>query len=193
MAPQSEPTTADLAARERRDRIPRYTIVQKDASIYFMLAEDNLGAWVAYCNHNAIVSKLEDRIAAAEARVLALTQERDEAERTLKSLATMLGWGNVPPRETLERDIAALKARADALAAAEARVLALTQSLQSAELRVDRAMERAEAAEAALATLQEISDRDELEIARLESLLERANIDPASSEWPPVEAEGRTD
>jgi hypothetical protein len=37
---------------------------------------------------------------------------RESAENTLKSLAAMLGWGNVPPRETLERDIAALKARA---------------------------------------------------------------------------------
>lgn len=35
-----------------------------------------------------------------------------EAERTVASIAAMLGWGNVPPRETLERDINALKARA---------------------------------------------------------------------------------
>lgn len=39
-------------------------------------------------------------------------EPNESAERTLKSLATMLGWGNVPPRETLERDIAELKARA---------------------------------------------------------------------------------
>lgn len=30
----------------------------------------------------------------------------------MASVAMMLGWGNVPPRETLERDIGALKARA---------------------------------------------------------------------------------
>jgi hypothetical protein len=34
-----------------------------------------------------------------------------ESERTVKSLAVMLGWENVPPRETLERSVSALKAR----------------------------------------------------------------------------------
>jgi chromosome segregation ATPase len=37
---------------------------------------------------------------------------RRTAEQTIKSLATMLGWENVPPQDTLERDINALKARA---------------------------------------------------------------------------------
>lgn len=32
------------------------------------------------------------------------------AEDTVKSIATMLGWGNVPPRETLERDLRAKRA-----------------------------------------------------------------------------------
>jgi len=36
----------------------------------------------------------------------------EELESIIKSIATMLGWGNVPPRETLERDINALKASA---------------------------------------------------------------------------------
>ena len=35
----------------------------------------------------------------------------DEYERTIASIATMLGWDNVPPRDVLERNIAALKAR----------------------------------------------------------------------------------
>ena len=35
-----------------------------------------------------------------------------EAERTVASIAAMLGWMNVPPRDTLEADIRALKARA---------------------------------------------------------------------------------
>ena len=35
-------------------------------------------------------------------------------ERTLRSLATMLGWVNVPPRSALEQSVAALKARAAA-------------------------------------------------------------------------------
>ena len=34
-----------------------------------------------------------------------------EAEATIKSVAMMLGWGNVPPRRTLEKDISALKRR----------------------------------------------------------------------------------
>lgn len=38
--------------------------------------------------------------------------QEESAERTVASIAAMLGWGNVPPRETLERDIAALKSRA---------------------------------------------------------------------------------
>lgn len=36
---------------------------------------------------------------------------QSEAERTVASIAAMLGWMNVPPRDVLERDIAALKAR----------------------------------------------------------------------------------
>ena len=35
------------------------------------------------------------------------------AERAVKSLAVMLGWGNVPPRESLEANLRALKARAE--------------------------------------------------------------------------------
>lgn len=36
----------------------------------------------------------------------------ESAERTLASIVAMLGWGNMPPRETLEREINALKALA---------------------------------------------------------------------------------
>ncbi len=32
-----------------------------------------------------------------------------DAKRTVKSLATMLGWMNVPPRETLEMSVSLLK------------------------------------------------------------------------------------
>ena len=35
-----------------------------------------------------------------------------DAERTVASIAAMLGWMNVPPRHVLEADVAALKARA---------------------------------------------------------------------------------
>lgn len=33
-------------------------------------------------------------------------------QRTVASLAKMLGWDNIPPRETLERSLSALKERA---------------------------------------------------------------------------------
>jgi hypothetical protein len=42
---------------------------------------------------------------------LALTNA--DAVRTVRSLAAMLGWLNVPPRSTLEADLRAVKARAD--------------------------------------------------------------------------------
>ena len=35
----------------------------------------------------------------------------ENAERTLASIARMLGWMNVPPRETLERQIAEMNRR----------------------------------------------------------------------------------
>lgn len=41
----------------------------------------------------------------------ALKAELVEAQTTIKSIATMLGWTNVPPRETLERDIRSKRAR----------------------------------------------------------------------------------
>lgn len=53
-------------------------------------------------------TKLAEAIAAAIARV---TEDRDEAQRTVRSMATMLGWANVPPRETLERTISSDRAR----------------------------------------------------------------------------------
>lgn len=51
-----------------------------------------------------------------------LTQERDEARDTVRSLACMLGWDNVPPRETLEHSVKAERVR---LEQAEARVTLL--------------------------------------------------------------------
>lgn len=50
-----------------------------------------------------------DRVASSQ------TQEErpaSEAERALRSIATMLGWENVPPQQVLEAEIRALKARA---------------------------------------------------------------------------------
>lgn len=44
--------------------------------------------------------------------LLDTTEAQEDPERTLKSLAVMLGWENVPPRHILEAEIRALKARA---------------------------------------------------------------------------------
>ena len=52
------------AESARCDSIPRYTIQQKDASIYFQLVEERDGAWVSFANHHAIVSRLEARLMA---------------------------------------------------------------------------------------------------------------------------------
>ena len=54
------------------------------------------------------------RLSMAIDDALAAPPAEDENARTVRSLARMLGWENVPPRETLERDVAALKARAQA-------------------------------------------------------------------------------
>lgn len=64
---------------------------------------------------------LAKRVIAAEEELraraaLPLDTKLSEAERTVKSLATMLGWINVPPRETLEAEIRAMKARIKELA-----------------------------------------------------------------------------
>jgi len=47
----------------------------------------------------------------AESQRAALQAERDEAVRTVTSIATMLGWMNVPPRDILESDLRAQRAR----------------------------------------------------------------------------------
>lgn len=43
----------------------------------------------------------------------ALRRELEQANLTIKSVATMLGWENVPPRGSLEGSILALKVRAE--------------------------------------------------------------------------------
>lgn len=63
-------------ARTRHDRIPRHTIEQQEATIYFRLIEDPAGAWVTYANHNAIVTKLEKRIEALKASAPDRSEER---------------------------------------------------------------------------------------------------------------------
>lgn len=44
-----------------------------------------------------------------QGRISQLENQLQTANDTIKSIATILGWMNVPPRETLERDLVALK------------------------------------------------------------------------------------
>lgn len=66
----------------------------------------------------------------AKEQVETLTQQRDEAQATVESIATMLGWINVPPRESLERNLSALRQR---LENAEAEVERLRQRVAELE------------------------------------------------------------
>jgi len=70
-------------------------------------------------------------LAALASSLAQMTAERDEARRTVASVAMMLGWGNVPPRDTLERDINAFKGRLSdteaALASARAQLAAAVE------------------------------------------------------------------
>jgi hypothetical protein len=61
---------------------------------------------------NNYSGRLASLIEEAADEIAALTRARAEAEHTVASIAMMLGWGNIPPRDTLERDINTLKARA---------------------------------------------------------------------------------
>lgn len=68
--------------------------------------------------HEALQRRVEQAEQArdAERRLRAVDAAAHlHAERTVRSMSAMLGWMNVPPRETLEADIRALKARAQGL------------------------------------------------------------------------------
>jgi hypothetical protein len=81
-----------------------------------------------YVAHGA-AKQLADVLQAAIEEVATLRAERDRLQRTVASVAMMLGWGNVPPQDTLERDIAALKARVADATALRARDAQLEQAL----------------------------------------------------------------
>ncbi len=52
----------------------------------------------------------KDRVKGDE-EIARLDAEIEKQSRIVKSVAAMLGWENVPPQETLERDLSAMKAR----------------------------------------------------------------------------------
>jgi len=61
-------------------------------------------------------------------RLATLQTDLADSQRTIKSIATMLGWDNVPPQRTLEMDISTLKAR---VVDSQAEVQRLTDALQA--------------------------------------------------------------
>ena len=67
-----------------------------------------------YAAAAAIIGCYRDAIEAQAAAlaVPAPDETRENDARTVRSLACMLGWENVPPREVLERSVSELKARA---------------------------------------------------------------------------------
>lgn len=90
-----------------------------------LVAQGEFGCWRGNCSQRPLPARFYDPARVEHEYGPHAPKEADpydpskdwhkramEAERTVASLAAMLGWGNVPPRDTLERDIAALKARA---------------------------------------------------------------------------------
>lgn len=53
----------------------------------------------------------EKVIARQEKQYEMMKKRAEEAERTVASLATMLGWANIPPQATIEMSLSALKKR----------------------------------------------------------------------------------
>jgi hypothetical protein len=76
--------------------------------------------WTDASVHNHVEYSKEVLAELEAARAPREPLEPSEAERALKSIATMLGWMNVPPQDSLEASIRALKAVAAARAGAEA-------------------------------------------------------------------------
>lgn len=90
------------------------------------------------------------------------------AEQIVKSLATMLGWENVPPQDTLERDINALKTRA-ATAGKERDEWESRANTAADEILAE--FTRAEAAEGALAALRARLQAIEWVLSRAEDIV----------------------
>lgn len=103
---------------------PRPKIGAKNAE-FIAHARQDLPACVAEIKRLRIHLKLEEqRVADHRAKLDVIGQfdgnedlwgelvkQRDEAQATVRSLATMLGWQNVPPRESLERNLSANRQR----------------------------------------------------------------------------------
>jgi FtsZ-binding cell division protein ZapB len=96
--------------------------------------------------------------------LLVLLLEQQRGQRTIKSIATMLGWDNVPPQRTLEMDISTLKARVVDSQAEVQRLKAINSELCSEHngLLADGArwQRRAEAAEAEIQRLTDALDAE---------------------------------
>jgi chromosome segregation ATPase len=92
-----------------------------------------------------------------------------ENERTVRSLAAMLGWENTPPRETLERSLSALRSRWQEAEAAR----------QGAQADLENALARERKLQAELSSL-----RSQVETVREEILMLAIVAGQASIEGP---------
>jgi ABC-type transporter Mla subunit MlaD len=112
-----------------------------------------------YVAHGA-AKQLADVLQAAIEEVATLRAERDRLQRTVASVAMMLGWGNVPPQDTLERDIAALKARVADATALRARDAQLEQALTAVRTGARRPRGAAPMTRTFKAALEEIAKHE---------------------------------
>lgn len=112
--------------------------------------------------------------------LLAQLDTQADAQRTLDSLAVMLGWGNTPPRHIFEAEIRALKAQLDTLTRErdelEAQSLEDNRQIVRLEAQVDRVASKLKAAEATVATLKVDYVENQATLTRLCLMLNAENF-----------------
>ena len=101
--------TAPLTKKEREAKVEGAREVLSGDDMY-VGGELELGEKLArtILRYEATIAEIEAEFARRSDSPTAPT----DAERTLTSIATMLGWMNIPPRHVLEAEISALKALA---------------------------------------------------------------------------------
>lgn len=152
----------DRAAGEQEDGEPREQAARERMAAGAVVRE--MG--IRWCSEHGPHERCHynDKYDKAVAILAPLLQGKREAESFRASVCAMLGWGNIPPQETVERDINALKS----IVRERATVIELLQAqLASANAERDEWESRASANEAA-ANQAEI-ERDAAN-ARVESL-----------------------
>ncbi len=75
------------------------------------LREEKTGMENAWAEETRALEQCEKDAVKSDEEIARLDTELEKQTRIVKSVAVMLGWENVPPQATLERDISAMKAR----------------------------------------------------------------------------------